>query len=130
MVRVVLPAFLLSGFIALAASHPQSAQKDSPAQPPSGTVLYKEHCARCHGASGRGDGHSAEALSMQPTDLTQLTAKNGGKFPTRRVEQTLGGSDGIPAHGRKQMPVWGPALKSSDDARAIISYLESIQRAP
>jgi len=35
-----------------------------------GAALYPEHCARCHGAEGRGDGPDAGALPVPPADLT------------------------------------------------------------
>ena len=35
-----------------------------------GAVLYPQHCARCHGAEGRGDGPDAGALPVPPADLT------------------------------------------------------------
>jgi len=95
---------------------------------PSGATLYRDYCASCHGLDARGGGPAAAALLMRPTDLTTLAAKYKGKFPSRRVEQLLGGGDGIPAHGGKQMPVWGPGLRSPDDTRALIQYLESLKK--
>ena len=35
-----------------------------------GAALYPQHCARCHGAEGRGDGPDAGALPVPPADLT------------------------------------------------------------
>lgn len=35
-----------------------------------GAALYPPHCARCHGAEGRGDGPDAGALPIPPADLT------------------------------------------------------------
>jgi len=35
-----------------------------------GAALYPDHCARCHGAEGRGDGPDAAALAMPPANLT------------------------------------------------------------
>jgi mono/diheme cytochrome c family protein len=34
-----------------------------------GTALFATHCATCHGASGRGDGPAAAALTPRPADL-------------------------------------------------------------
>src|SRR5689334_12018424 len=36
-----------------------------------GQLLYVDHCAVCHGASGRGDGSLAAGLAPHPADLTQ-----------------------------------------------------------
>ena len=35
-----------------------------------GQALFAQHCAGCHGASGRGNGPNALALDMPPSDLT------------------------------------------------------------
>ena len=35
-----------------------------------GAALYPQHCARCHGAEGRGDGPDAAGLAVPPADLT------------------------------------------------------------
>ena len=39
----------------------------------SGKSLYENHCAVCHGNSGKGDGPVASALSKEPTNLTTQT---------------------------------------------------------
>jgi mono/diheme cytochrome c family protein len=49
--------------------------------PISGSEMYREYCAACHGVSGKGNGPAAPALKTTPTDLTQLAARNGGVFP-------------------------------------------------
>lgn len=101
----------------------------------SGRDLYVAYCASCHGSGGRGDGPAAEAMRMRPADLTRLTEKQGGRFPVARVQRLLGGVEGIPAHGGKRMPVWGPVFlplsPAEGEAAALIDrlvrYLESIQ---
>ena len=35
-----------------------------------GMALYPQHCARCHGTEGRGDGPDASRLPVPPADLT------------------------------------------------------------
>jgi mono/diheme cytochrome c family protein len=101
----------------------------------SGRELYVAYCASCHGLEGRGDGPASEAMRMRPTDLTTLAQKYG-KFPTLRVQRLLGGIEGLPAHGGKRMPVWGPVFlpvspAESEDTALIgqlVRYLESIQK--
>jgi hypothetical protein len=74
-------------------------------------------------------------MRMRPSDLTLLSQKNNGKFPEYRLRKMLGGGADLPAHGGKQMPVWGPMLLSPDpnDARNavvirnLIEHLMSIQ---
>jgi len=105
------------------------------ANPASGEELYKAYCASCHGVDAKGGGPAAEALRMRPADLTQLAARNGKKFPAFRVEQMLGGSDELRAHGSRQMPVWGPIFRqlSRDEGlaalrvRNLVGYLAKIQ---
>jgi mono/diheme cytochrome c family protein len=73
----------------------------------SGQDMYGNYCAVCHGKDGKGDGPAASALKAQPTDLTTLAQKNGGKYPSDRVSATIQGDQAIAAHGSKDMPVWG-----------------------
>lgn len=56
-----------------------------------GRSVYSENCATCHGVSGYGDGPVALELAVTPTDLTQLTANNGGVFPRNRVMSHIDG---------------------------------------
>jgi len=41
-----------------------------------------------------------------------LSKNNGGKFPALKVRSILSGTSGLPAHGSKEMPVWGPLFRS------------------
>jgi hypothetical protein len=101
-----------------------------------GRELYLACCASRLGLEGRGGGPAAEALRMRPADLTELSQKHGGQFPKVRVERLLGGMEGLPAHGGKRMPVWGPVFLplSPSEAEAValtgrlIQYLESIPK--
>jgi mono/diheme cytochrome c family protein len=49
--------------------------------PTSGSEMFKEYCASCHGADARGRGPAAPALKASPADLTVLSRNNHGKFP-------------------------------------------------
>jgi mono/diheme cytochrome c family protein len=40
-----------------------------PGHPDRGEAIYKEHCVRCHGRQGDGDGPDAQGLIVQPTDF-------------------------------------------------------------
>ena len=68
---------------------------------------YRVSCQVCHGPKGKGDGPMASALKVKPTDLTKLEEKNDYKFPFLKVFQTIDGRAMIPAHGTREMPVWG-----------------------
>lgn len=74
-----------------------------------GVALYKAYCAVCHGSDGKGNGPMAPSLKTRPTDLTHISARNGGKFPMARIERIVSGEERLPAsHGTREMPVWGP----------------------
>jgi mono/diheme cytochrome c family protein len=64
-----------------------------------GVDLYQRYCAVCHGKDGKGGGPAAAALKATPTDLTQLSKSNNGKFPVGAIRQLLGGGSSTPAHG-------------------------------
>ena len=108
----------------------------SPTSPASGKEMFVTYCAVCHGADGRGAGPAAVALKNRPTDLTHLSAANGGKFPELMVVAALSGKE-VAAHGSREMPIWGDLFRSlgSGDRSDIThmrignltSYVESIQ---
>lgn len=107
-----------------------------------GAALYGRHCAACHGATATGNGPMAPALLVQPTDLTQLSARNADVFPITRVVWRIDGRDPLVSHG-SLMPIFGeffetqqvmlrteagqPVLTSRPIADLVV-YLESIQR--
>jgi mono/diheme cytochrome c family protein len=100
-----------------------------------GRRLFSTYCASCHGRSGRGDGLLADALRMPPPNLTELSQRNGGVFPSARARRIIDGRD-VGSHGSPDMPVWGDAFRRREglnDAEvkarieSIIRYLDSIQ---
>jgi mono/diheme cytochrome c family protein len=104
--------------------------------PSSGKEMYDSYCASCHGVDGKGDGPAAPALKAVPTNLTTLAVKNSGTFPAAHVATKIQGGAMIPAHGSKEMPVWGPIFMTMGGhstaqvelrIRNLTNYLESIQ---
>src|SRR5271168_2317682 len=75
--------------------------------PASGKEMYTTYCAVCHGTDGKGGGPAASALKVPPADLTQLARNNGGKYPAAKVTSAIAGDSSVPAHGSREMPVWG-----------------------
>ncbi len=71
---------------------------------------YNAHCAVCHGADGTGNGSYAPLQNATIPDLTTLSARNGGVFPSSRVYETIDGRLEIAAHGTRAMPIWGQML--------------------
>jgi mono/diheme cytochrome c family protein len=40
-----------------------------------GQVLYDEHCARCHGLTGKGDGPDAARLTVPPANFHEASSR-------------------------------------------------------
>jgi mono/diheme cytochrome c family protein len=104
--------------------------------PSSGEGMYNAYCASCHGKDGKGDGPAAPALKMPTTNLTTLAVRNGGTFPAAHVAAVIQGDAMTPAHGSKDMPVWGPIFMSISShskadvqlrIRNLTNYLDSLQ---
>ena len=104
--------------------------------PTSGKDMYTAYCAVCHGSDGKGFGPAAAALKTRPTDLTTLAKNYGGKFPTDKVSGVIQGQSNFPAHGTKEMPVWGQlfwSMSHGENAevqlrvRNLTNYIESMQ---
>ncbi len=87
--------------------------------PASGKQMFNNYCAVCHGMDGKGGGPAVAALKNPPPNLAQLTKDNGGKFPETRVYSVLQFGMENPAHGSKDMPVWGPTLRSLDNGSPV-----------
>jgi len=94
----------------------QKPKVEKTAAPPtsagSGQEMFTAYCASCHGADLKGNGPAAPALKIAPPDLTTLAKRNGGKFPTLHVAHIIAGEENYPAHGSKDMPVWGPVFRA------------------
>ena len=101
-----------------------------------GHELYRAYCAVCHGTEGKGGGPAAAALRTAPSDLTQLAAKNGGRYPELRVQHLLSQEvDSVSAHGSEEMPIWGTIFRRlgpNPDLGPVrvynlLKYLETLQ---
>ncbi len=80
-----------------------------------GEQIFMDLCATCHGIEGTGHGPMAAILTLQPTDLTQLAAREDGVFPTARVVGRIDGRDPLVSHG-SPMPVFGDYFEGKDTA--------------
>jgi mono/diheme cytochrome c family protein len=128
---------ILAAAASSAAGQRQAATQTSLLTPSlSGIDNFLRYCAPCHGRDGKGGGPVAAALKTAPADLTRISIRNGGVFPSDRVRRFVTNGAEVPAHGSSEMPVWGPtfrSLESSDklvDIRIanVVTYLESIQQ--
>ncbi len=100
---------------------------------PTGDEDFAAYCASCHGVEGKGDGAVVATLAKRPADLTQLSAKNGGKFPmTRVMSKIYGYADPTAA---EMMPGFGDLLEGetvlfdSGDGIATPTPLRLVQLA-
>ena len=105
-------------------------------EPTSGEQMYKNYCAVCHGAEGRGDGPAAEFLKAPLPDLRTLAQRHHGKYPANYVSETLRLGTGSHAHGTIDMPLWGPLFRTLDANQTLgelrihnlTVFIESLQQ--
>lgn len=97
-----------------------------------GLTLFGEHCASCHGTSGRGDGPRATTLIVRPRDLTHLAESNQWVFDAARVARAIDGAEH--RDGTGEMPRWGEVFRgdagdtaAAERLEALALYLEFIQ---
>jgi mono/diheme cytochrome c family protein len=135
---LLIPILILALSAALAAQDKPVIKNVPPSKTSaaSGAEMYRSYCAVCHGMDGKGNGPAVPALKTSPGDLTLLSKNNGGKFPELKVYNSIRGEVGVPAHGSKDMPIWGDvfrAMSQSDNAQAnlrirnLTKHIESMQ---
>jgi len=121
-----------------------AAEKPLPAIPggmtSSGQQYFVRYCSACHGLQGRGDGPSAPALRTPPADLTRIAQRRGGRFPVAEIAAYIDGRTVVPAHGSRDMPIWGERFGEMvgggsvgeevvrGNLLVLIEYLQSIQQ--
>jgi len=107
-----------------------------------GKTLFLNSCWQCHGLDAKGFGPMAEMLAIETPDLTELSKRNGGVFPTEAVAMQIDGRSPVLAHGG-EMPIFGQSLESDQNVALrmksgqqlmtgvplanVIVYLESLQ---
>jgi mono/diheme cytochrome c family protein len=130
---------LLAWFAALPAVGQAPAPTPVDEEVARGEILYRVHCASCHGKSGEGDGPMAEVLRVGPADLTRIAQRAGGTFPAEDVEAAIDGRTEIRGHGTREMPVWGLTFldrgrdtpqqgEVAAELRALVRHLRLLQR--
>ena len=129
---------ILAALAALCSTGPSFAQESNadPVMISKGRISYRSYCRNCHGDQGKGDGPVAELLTVKTPDLTTISARNDGEFPTEKVHSTIDGRDSVKAHGR-DMPLWGDAFQLTEETDdeavvkekidALVAFLRSIQ---
>ena len=136
--RIAVPLFCVAALFSFAEEQKSEVKRvPVPAtSAASGKQMFEAYCASCHGTAGKGNGPAAAALKSAPADLTGLSKKNGGRFPSDRVTSILRGQATVTAHGNRDMPVWGPVFwhmsqgHESEVQQRIANltrYIESLQ---
>lgn len=74
-----------------------------------GSAIYERHCAVCHGIEGEG-GLVPDSAGIEAPNLTRLAARNGGIMPFWELYEQISGTELLPAHASRHMPIWGQAL--------------------
>ncbi len=112
-------------------------EKSVPTNPIAGKQLYTSYCSMCHGSEAKGGGPFSPQLKVWPPDLTLLAKKNNGVYPSLHLAEIVDGEFDKPAHGSREMPVWGPVFRSmahghQDSAQRridnLVKYIESLQQ--
>jgi mono/diheme cytochrome c family protein len=71
--------------------------------PASGKEMYNQYCAPCHGMDEKGNGPTAPAMKIPPSDLTLLAKRHDGKYPADYVAGVLKFGNGPSSHGSADM---------------------------
>jgi len=105
-----------------------------------GQQYFVRYCSACHGIEGQGDGPAAPALRTPPADLTRIAQRRGGRFPSADIAALIDGRTAVPAHGSRDMPIWGERFATMGGGGTVgeevvrgnllvlVEYLQSIQR--
>lgn len=129
----------IAGFVVAVGSFaPAAAQHDDYVV--SGRATFMQYCVSCHGLDARGGGSLADSLVKPVPDLTLLSSRYDGVFPSEYVLRTVDGRQEFLAHGTREMPIWGniwrPGEEDTHEAEVetqrilngLLHYVESIQR--
>ena len=124
---IALAGLVLASFsLAIAGTWAQTIDSTSAAPPPQGeeaeqaALDFVTWCGPCHGRLGRGDGPVAPSLKAVPPDLTRLSERTGGTFPTDMVRQRIDGRDLPTVHGTAEMPIWGSVFTLQATAAGML----------
>lgn len=83
-----------------------------------GHALWQQHCALCHGNTGRGDGPAAGNLKQRPDDLSTIASPP--IFPDGVVAYRI-------ANGTEFMPAWKATLNEGQ-IWDLVHFIRSLGR--
>ena len=106
-----------------------------PATAESGSDLFYNNCASCHGTDGKGNGPLGQVLTVRPSNLTIIAKNTGGKFPAAKIYELIDGRNpAVRGHGGPDMPVWGEVFAARGSTasvknriNALVKYIETLQ---
>jgi mono/diheme cytochrome c family protein len=134
---VTVGASFLLMLIAVILGHAPVAAGQTPPAPTavSGSELFYNSCASCHGRDGKGNGPLGQVLTIRPADLTIITKNSGGTFPAAKIYELIDGRNpNVRGHGGPDMPVWGDVFAARGGAasvktriNALVKYIETLQ---
>ena len=81
-----------------------------------GEKIYLQHCEKCHGPKGEGDGDLAKALKLQPTNLRNLSKNLSQTYLLVQINE-----------GKRSMPQWKDFLTARQTAD-LTHYIRSMSR--
>jgi mono/diheme cytochrome c family protein len=94
-----------------------------------GANHFAQYCVACHGKDAKGTGPLAKNLNPKPADLTGLTQRAGGKYPSEMVFQVIDGRTKVKGHGGGDMPQWAETFLASSgggNAEAVKRRIDSL----
>ena len=112
-----------------------AAGQTPPATAVSGSDIFYNSCASCHGTAGKGNGPLGQVLTVRPADLTIIAKKTGGVFPATKIYELIDGRNpAVRGHGGPDMPVWGDIFAARGSAASVknrinelVKYIERLQ---
>jgi len=101
----------------------------------SGSDIFYNSCASCHGTDGKGNGPLGQVLTVRPADLTIIAKRTGGVFPAAKIYELIDGRNpAVRGHGGPDMPVWGDVFAArggtasvKNRINALVKYIETLQ---
>jgi mono/diheme cytochrome c family protein len=80
-----------------------------------GKMLFRKHCAGCHGKAGKGDGY--KILGPNPADLTSPSTKQKSHAALLKILH----------EGKPNMPSWKLRL-SDEDSLDVLAYVRTLAK--
>ncbi len=84
----------------------------------SGKALWNQHCASCHGKTGKGDGTKAAQLKTQPEDLSSATIQS----------QSDGALFYKTSEGRGDMPSFKKKIPDPNEIWDLVNFMRTFKK--